>query len=386
MLNNISFITFKNKINKNNKVQYKNSRPIYFTPKRNNLAPLSQDTISFTGNHGKLNHSLFEAFDNIGACTQVRDDSKPAMTDLKNTLETALNCFIATKSNPYGPIDSIHTRVKTPDSIKEKTIDKLNAAITSAEPWAFNPNSIEDIKNVVGDVIGARIILRKSDAKQTSQIIKVLADLAKQGKLKITKIENFVPKDMQGDLRYFTDSDLNELKNSANANRSKNQSPIEIKNNTKSTGYMALHIDVDLSNPDYKVRNNGYKGEIQIVGYDVAKLKDVEDFCYKMKSDKDIKSGHFAYKPLSDYFKSLYQDNEDYPDLEKDYESYTARAYLLQRAKEPLNPDNKKRKNTLPTIEECGLEGKIPKGLDFNILNSIRLYCDKIYEIATSNT
>lgn len=384
MLNNISFFTFKNNIRANkDRILNTNNKFISFSTKNNNLAPLACDTVIFSGNHGRLNHSLFEAFDNIDTCIQVRDDARPAMSYLKTTLEEALSPFVASKDNPYGSIDDIHTRIKTPDSIKEKTIDKLNAAITSPEPWAFNPNTVEGIKGAVGDIIGARIILRKSDSKQTSQIIGVLADLARQGKLKITKIENFIPVEMQPGLKYFEDSDLEKLKDAVNASETSDK-PVEVKNNAKGSGYMALHLDVELSRPEYKAWNNGYRGEIQILGYDVAKLKDLEDYCYKMKSDKDIKSGHFAYKPLSDYFKSLYSNNSDYPNLEDDFETYTARAYLIQRGKEPLSPDNKKRKNTLPTIEECGLKGKIPKGLDFNILNSIRQYCDKIYEITSA--
>ena len=39
-----------------------------------------------------------------------------------------------------------------------------------------------------------------------------MADLARQGKLKITKIENFIPVEMQPGLKYFEDSDLEKLK------------------------------------------------------------------------------------------------------------------------------------------------------------------------------
>lgn len=390
---NIQLTRFKNNINFNKSRKANNNnnnnninKNNLFSIKNTKLAPLSHDTISFSGSSAKLNRSLFEAFDNISTCTQIKDDAKPAMAYLKNTLETALDPFLATKANPHRPIETISTRIKTPESIREKAADKLESAITAPEPWAFNPNTTEGIKGTVGDIIGARIILRKSDIKQTSQIIGILIDLVEQGKLKITKIESYVPANEQTNLKYFQDSDLEKLKNAVNKNKEANQQPIEVINKTKKTGYTALHLDVDLSDPDYKARNNNYKGEIQILGYDVAQLKDIEDFCYKMKVGKDIKGRHYAFVPLSQHFKKLYENTQDYPNLKQDYELYTSRAYSIQRAKEPLNPNNKKRKNTLPTIEECGLKGRIPQGLDFNVLSSIVQCCNKIYEIANSTT
>ena len=96
---NIQLTRFKNNINfnKSRKANNNNNNNInknnLFSIKNTKLAPLSHDTISFSGSSAKLNRSLFEAFDNISTCTQIRDDAKPAMAYLKNTLETALNPF-----------------------------------------------------------------------------------------------------------------------------------------------------------------------------------------------------------------------------------------------------------------------------------------------------
>ena len=378
MLNTISFVNFKNNLKSN----FNNLKPqnnVKFFPKNNNLAPLAHDTVSFSGAQQKLNKSLYEAYDNINVCCEVRDNAKPAMMNLKNVLETSLEDFIADKKHPNRAIDSIHTRIKTADSIKEKTIDRLNTAILSPQPWAFNPNTVKGIKGAVRDIVGARIILRHSDQRQIDEITNALVQAIEDGKLKITKIENYDPVDMDPKLKYFKEENLKKLQVAANKTKSADMPEVQVINNTKSTGYMALHLDVDLSDPDYKVKNNGYSGEIQIVGYDIAQLKDIEDFCYKMKSDKDIKSGHYAYKPLSEHFRKLYRDNSDYPNLEENYEKYTAEAYLIQRKKEPIE-GNKKRKYSLPSIEECGFQDKIPKGLDFNTLESIKNCCDKIYD------
>ena len=378
---NIQLTNFKNNLRINNGVSVNYNKKNNIFKNATKLAPLAHDTVTFSGNNAKLNRSLYEAFDNLETCTEVRDNAEPAMRDLKNTLETALAPYIASKNNPHGLIDSIHTRIKTPESIREKVADKLEAAILSPQPWAFNPKTAEGVKGVVGDIVGARIILRKTDTKQASEIIDVLANLIRQKKIKITKIENYLPLDEKSATRYFQDSDLNRLKDAINSTKAKNEAPIDIRNNTKKTGYMALHLDLDLSNAYYSSKNNKYKGEIQIVGYDVAKLKDLEDYCYKMKPGKDIKGGYFPYKPLSTHFYNLYNNTAQYPNIKEDYDKYTARAYLLQISKKPSSAEEKKKDDTFPTIEECGLEGKIPKGLDFNVLNEITKCCDKTSSI-----
>ena len=86
MLNTISFVNFKNNLKSN----FNNLKPqnnVKFFPKNNNLAPLAHDTVSFSGAQQKLNKSLYEAYDNINVCCEVRDNAKPAMMNLKNVLE-----------------------------------------------------------------------------------------------------------------------------------------------------------------------------------------------------------------------------------------------------------------------------------------------------------
>lgn len=351
-------------------------------PKYNNLAPLAHDCVSFTSSK-KLNRGLLEAFDNKETCLEVYKNADVAETDLKKTLKSALDDLVASEENPKGPISSITTRIKQPDSIREKVASELSHAITTDLSRVFNPDKKTDIKNICGDIVGARIILANQGQKETSKIIDSLIDKVMNGELNIDGIANYSPKNLDKKWEYFSQEDLQRLVDAVNTSRKiANKPPIALKQEPKKTGYMALHIDVNLSNSEYKAKNTGYKGEIQIVGQDVCRLKEVEDFCYKIRFDKDIKGGHIAYTPFSNYFSKHLKD-ERYPNLADDFIEYTKKAYMLQRKKDNNENFEKKRRRdiSLPTIEQCGMVGKIPPELDFNILSKIKYHCDKLYDL-----
>ena len=94
----------------------------------------------------------------------------------------------------------------------------------------------------------------------------------------------------------------------------------------------------------------------------------------KFHQQRPLPIDHPDYKPRSN----------KYPHLEEKFVEYTLKAYLLQRKKEPVGTAHRKKKdNNLPTLADCGMEGKLPQGLDFNILASIKYHCDKIYELTS---
>ena len=392
MLNAINFNIFKTQHTKNNTQRATNP----FIARPNNLAPLACDTVCFSGSK-MLNKGLFEAFDNYEVCQNVHDDASVAEKDLKTTLEKSLKHLICTKKNPTAPIDCISTRIKTPYSIKEKTASEFEHAITQEVPQAFNPNKAKDIKKALGDIIGARITLRNNHNGETSKIIKALIEEVEAGRLKIKSIENYEPADLEPKFRYFNHNDLKALQEAATKANGANEAPVDLKIESKKSGYTALHIDVDLSDDEnYLVKNNGYSAEIQIIGSDVQKLKEVEDACYKLQQDKAIRAGHAAYKGFSSYFLKYYNDTENYPNIKKDFLKYTSMAYETQRKKEPVNINSKKERQIFPylkngkiyngtkeflTIEEAGLTGKIPPELDFNTLADVKYFSDGLFEL-----
>ena len=342
-----------------------------------NLKPLERDTVSFKRST-ELNRTLMSAFDNKEVCETIYENSKEAANDFQNTLNNYFGDLISTEENKNLPIHHIDFRTKTPESIREKTADKLGNSILYDVKNVFNPNSTEEIKKTINDLVGARIVLDNFTKKDTTKIIERLSQACINGDLKIVSIESYEPDGPYKNLKYFSDNDLKNLKKAANIHKTTSGESAKILKSNKKTGYIGIHINVDLSNPDKYVSNkDNYLGEIQILGYDVAKLKDVEDACYKLKSNKDLKRGNIAYAPFTKYFLKYLNDNSETKDH---FEEYTKRAYIEQRKKEPVRNNLKKESRNLPTIKECGMEGKVPPQLDFNTLYKLKNICDEAYK------
>ena len=356
------------------------------------LAPLKCDTISFSGARN-LNHSLQDAFDNKEICEEISKNAKPAKDCLEKSLTRVFSDIVASSNNLDGIIEPISVRIKDGTSIREKATSKFEEAIVNHDLTNFiNLNKTEDIKKVIQDLVGARIIVNQSNPKVNAAIIDRLITLVKSGELKIKKIEIITPKEETGLQPYFEEDDLERLKDAVNMTK-KSSDKIDIGKNPSKSGYSAIHIDLDLSDENMLAKNDGYKGEIQIIGSDVAYFKDLEDYCYKVKQNKDIKSGHPAYNAfvqhLNKYFEYRETGNSESENkktankYKEAFERYTYKAYIIQRRKSPNDPQYSK--THLPTIEECGMKGEVPPDLDFNYLQKIRTQCDKFYELCDKN-
>lgn len=371
---------FRNYNLKQNSIQNNQQSP--FKVKSNNLAPLAQDTVSF-GASAKLNRALLEAFDNVAVCQKVYDNAKPASQYLHDVLYSALGDYLLDINE--APNDkhfiTIQERIKSPSSIREKIADQIGQSVPKGKLYV-NPQSDEDIREKIGDIIGARIILHDAKDGNGDKIAEALIKQAEAGNLIITEVKHYppnkkyYPKGGQDVKSYFSQSVINRLKKFTPDDKKPSK--------PKDSGYTALHINVRLKNgkkwgSDY----NGYGAEIQIVGRDVMQLKEIEDACYKLKHDKDLKNGHFAYRPFKEHFNNLYYVGEDKKPLEA-FNEYTARAYAMQRIKKSSISTAKQ--CSLPTIEDCGMHGKVPAGLDFNVLQWVMNSCNDIYDIEQNYT
>src|SRR5574344_1183138 len=120
---------------------------------------------------------------------------------------------------------------------------------------------------------------------------------------------------------------------------------------------MAIHLLTKLP--------NGLTGEIQILGTDVAQLKEIEDLCYKAKAGKSIDK---KYAPVEEMLEPL-KDSDDSM-LQKEYMDYTRDEYIYQRDKETQMV---KRKYNTQYLE---IHEYFPKELDFNNLKKKMKQCD----------
>jgi len=388
----ISPIKFSNpfKIQKNNynKVGFQGS----------NLKPLAHDTISFSGARS-LNENLLGAFKNEEQCKEVEINASSARDTLEQNLNEVFSDIQSNEANK-GVIFPIQTRIKGWDSIREKTASKLEEAIINHDIDNFiNPNKPADIKKIINDIIGARFIVKKADEDANRVIIDRLIELVEANKLKITSIDVILPENSDDFKPYIKNDDLEELAAVANIKNKENHLDIpEVKvNPIKSmSGYSAIHIDVDLSDDEMPVKFSDYKGELQIIGGDVAYFKDLEDLCYKLLQNKNIKSGHGAYQYFVNYFENnLYNranveniqnlsDKEFKIQRQQDFQEYTRLAYIIQRKKNPQASNYDK--GHFPTLEECGMQDILPPQLDFNKLMKLKESCDKIYKTTIENS
>lgn len=274
--------------------------------------------------------------------------------------------------NGYYNIDSFEEKKRNAifDSIVERLEDSAPKDLDEEQKY-INPNNFDGIKYYARDIVGARIIMQEAAPEYTSQVINALKQAVIDKKLKITSIENNVPAESQlpagksvSDYVYASEQQLKALANESGA---------ELITNESKSGYLAIHINIDLDMPilrKYNSRYGSYGGEIQILGKNVEQLKSLEDLCYKLKDGKKV--SHPAYNPFRDHFFSYYND-----DLRSAFDDYTYAAYLRQRE---LLPGSAKR-NFL-TLKEAKMDGIIPPNLDFNVLRDTKSRCDSDYSQA----
>ena len=272
-----------------------------------------------------------------------------------------------------GLMDIKSTPAKQREEIRKKITEKIEdspEAKTSLERLYIKPSTIAGVKHYANDIVGGRIIINNCNDKSVGELFEGLQRAVEDGKLTITSIENNVPDSKKlpkgkqvSDYAYAQDETLERLAKISGA---------EYKVNKSKSGYLSVHINVDLSSDlfkDYGGTYNGYAGEIQILGADVEKLKEVEDLCYKFKDDKN--SVHQIYKPFKDTFTTYYNE-----ETKEAFDDYTYYLYLHQREIEPGMINY----TTFPTPEELGFGDSIPAALDFNNLRKIKQSCDKELE------
>ena len=265
-----------------------------------------------------------------------------------------------------------------PDQRREVIFNLIKADLEAAnddthhiEGRFYDPLKVKGIKHWANDIIGGRVIMREPGPEYTGIVLEGLKQAVDDGVLKITSIENNVPDPdkipasmRQDDYVYATNKQLESLAEAANA-------PL-IENVSKS-GYLSVHIDIALDDKVLEMYNGvfeGFSGEIQIIGEDVLKLKEVEDLCYKLKDDKN--AIHVDYKPFIDYFTKYYQGDE----VKKAFNEYTYALYLSQRS----IPSGTTGNYFFPSIAELGFADRVPEELDFNKLRKIKEYCDIKHE------
>ncbi len=245
------------------------------------------------------------------------------------------------------------------NAIKEKiSILPPNAEHNDKKKY-FNPLTVEGVKHYANDICQSRIIMLKPQKEYTARVLSALEEAAKNGDLKILSIENNLPDEEKipdgkqiSDYEYVDEAVLRKLAKSVNA---------EYQKNFSKSGYLGIHINIDLSNSLFPPEFDGYTGEIQIIGNDVLELKEVEDLCYKIKDNKDVVTR--GYNNFKDYLLKYLT-----PQNRQAFDDYTYALYLSQRELKPHIG-----RCQFKSIDKFGFtREQLPYELDYNILRSIK--------------
>ena len=323
--------------------KYNSYTPLTKNNKYPNLAPLKQDTVSFGRSEKDITSTKFGI--SLPEANKLHQDSQGAKLYLEKQLSSILGDSVSQEPNDHKSIQEIAYRVKTPKSIREKSMSRR----------CLDP---DETKKVLTDIVGARIIMKDSSTASVDNVIKRLAEAERDNKLKIIEIENYRPEpevDDEGNIiksyDYSSPNALRKLKKVIE----QSGTMISKKDEDIPTGYMAIHLLTKLP--------NGFTGEIQILGTDIADLKEVEDLCYKVKSGKSIDK---KYESIKKILKPL--TNKDDLLLRREFNKYTRNAYIYQRE---MPPDSSSETMFLP------IPKYLPQELDFNNIYKLMRECDK---------
>ena len=254
---NIQPISFANIINSSSLPRYYNKTAGYTVA----IQPqLTRDTVSFGEGEKYLDYRTKDVSYQL-AC-RVSSEAAPIEWKLLDTLKDGLKDVVESSARPDNPIAKgnagIHGVVKSPLSIIQKAL-------------AMRLHSQDEIESI-GDIIRARVCLRSSTPDDVDLVFKALGKMVKRGAFKVLELENYR---LQPNTGYVTQKNLDDFETVCNAC---GQYP-GIKSKSIPNGYTAIHLTVEFM---------GRVAEIQIMGTDMEVVKEIEDFYYKLRCNKNF--------------------------------------------------------------------------------------------------
>ena len=308
--------------------------------------PLSRDTVSFKATP-KAMQSRKNAI-TMSLAKKIHEEAEEATKFMEAKLRPFLYDLEASTYAQGNPIEVISPRAKTAVSIVEKAVTR---------GWVNK----DEIKRGMTDLAGMKIIMRDASIENVDKVIDRLVQAVTEGGVKIIEIENKRPLpiyNQYGQIAksydYASPMALIRLQRAATERVGQ---PIRLMDENTPSNYMAIHMLVELP--------NGITGELQLMGHDIAALKELEDLCYKIKNGKNIDKKYAAIEkalaPLKDEENTL---------LRAEHDKYTQEAYMYQRELEPRAHKSRKKDKFLAA------PSTLPEECDFNYLASLKHNCD----------
>lgn len=349
-----------------------------------NLAPLTKDTVSFgearkkpeiqrhapegsravvkrvknsSSSDKKIDHSERTS---LNLTQRIYDESEFAFKKLKLILSDAFPGIKVVDLDSEKAKDMITREL---DDNKDKPVVLITArrkhpASISEKMAQGHLRSKRAAKEKINDLIGARIIVSGTSTQEGEYVLDRLTEAVKKGRFKVKHVKNHLQENSR--LNYVGRKRLDRFV--ADNRRINGISSCTYTDEPRDSGYLAIHIITD----DIE---DGFNAEIQIMGLDVERFKELEDICYKCHAKKGVPK---KYKQLEDMFKPVQQN----PRLQADFIEYTKRAYAYERSK-PFST-GKAKTEYLPIPPDLN----IPRELDFNNLARTKNKIDKLLKVS----
>lgn len=290
-----------------------------------------------------MNYRAFGAYkDLLPLASEVHKEAKRLEKhfDIKMSIFDSMINTEDPKAAKPKPLAMKQVRVKSSQSIANKMSSKVAKLIELNDDFPVMVSRAM-IKSEIQDLLGARLILEHGSMAEMNAVINRLIESIETGNgPKIKRIKNYGSSIGSS---YLTKTKAEKLEQ-ANY-RAYGHYPVT-ENKRKTSGYTATHIVFEVE--------NGIGGEIQILGRGVARVKEIDDICYKGLQGKPLKG-------LTEISKALKMVKENQK-LKMEFDKYLTSAYKLAKSEWDKMPENELMAQKFPSINTEVL----PACLDLN--------------------
>lgn len=319
--------------------------PNYETTKQNNInkfglrmsSPLQADTVSFTGTP-KLANKQWEI--SKEAARTIRRKLTSSAQKVENFMQNSFGDLVANEKYPKNPLSEIGFRLKSIDSIAEKT---------GSRQWS----SIEEVLKEMTDLIGAKLVFRDATRNKVDAVLDRFIPLIKSRKIELLEVENKrpiivknLPEYQASEFDYASIDFLNKM--------------ISIQNDVWKKGgnkqRVKKRLDDDFTKANYCATHFLFRlpgktpvtFELQVLGNNVNEAKHIDDIVYKKLDGKNSSESNpefdKLFEPLTNkkFFIKEPNAKEIVENAKEKFEKYRGEVFIFQRRKEPL-PYHKKK-------------------------------------------
>ena len=316
------------------------------TCKQNNISrfglkmasPLKTDTVCFKGTPKAAN----KAWEVSGTTARaIRRKIQANANKVEKFMNETFSDLVASEKEPNNLLSEIAFRVKSIQSIKEKT---------GSRQWV----GADEILKEMTDLIGAKLVFRDASKSEVDAVLGRFIPFIKSGKLELLEIENKRPIAVKGKEEYeackydyATIKFLNKL--------------IDVQNDMWKKGgnkqRVKKHLEDDFTKANYCATHFLFRipgkspvtFELQVLGHNVNEVKHIDDAVYKKLDGKNIAEDNPEFDKLFEPFinKKFFEEEPNAKEIVEQakatYNRYRGELFLFQRTREPLAYSKKKK-------------------------------------------